>query len=163
MLWAFLCRSNLERQTSQMLHSYKQSWFSGRGWGQQLFSFRVRRFTESPGPLRWTAFPVEILTKLLVHWIASPLFIEKPFFSLQSASSHPLPKNWLWHQAKTSCAEGCVQWQRGRRLQMLRREGDVEPIKHRDAWQRYGEGSWGRTDRHTNVHTIAHVHMNWEH
>ena len=57
--------------------------------------FRVRRFTESPGPLHWIAFPVEILTKPLIHWIASPLFTENPFFSLKSASSHPLPKNRL--------------------------------------------------------------------
>ena len=46
-------------------------------------AFRVRRFTESPGPLHWIAFPVEILTKLLIHWIASPLFTEKPFFSTE--------------------------------------------------------------------------------
>ena len=26
---------------------------------------------------------------------ASPLFTEKPFFSLKSAVSHPLPKNWI--------------------------------------------------------------------
>ena len=57
---------------------------------------RVRRFTESPEPLHWIAFPVEILTKPLIHWIASPLFTENPFFSLKSASSHPLPKNRLW-------------------------------------------------------------------
>ena len=42
--------------------------------------FRVRRFTESPGPLHWIAFPVEILTKPPIHWIACPLFTEKPFF-----------------------------------------------------------------------------------
>ena len=59
--------------------------------------FRVRRFTESPGPLHWIAFPVEILTKPPIHWIASPLFTEKPrFFYWKSASSHPLPKNQLW-------------------------------------------------------------------
>ena len=32
----------------------------------------------------------------LIHWIASPLFTENPFYSLKSASSHPLPKNQLW-------------------------------------------------------------------
>ena len=57
--------------------------------------FRVRRFTQWPGPLHWIAFPVEILTKPLIHWIASPLFTENSFFSLKSASSHPLPKNRL--------------------------------------------------------------------
>ena len=56
--------------------------FGWRGWGQHNFSlFRVRRFTESPGPLHWIAFPVEILTKPLIHWIASTLFTEKNFFS----------------------------------------------------------------------------------
>ena len=59
-----------------------------RGWG--------RRFSEWPEPLHWIAFPVEILTKPLIHCIASPLCTENPFFSLKSASSHPLPKNRLW-------------------------------------------------------------------
>ena len=58
--------------------------------------FRVRRFSEWPEPLHWIAFPVEILTKPLIHWIASPLFTENPFFSVKGASSHPLPKNLLW-------------------------------------------------------------------
>ena len=57
-----------------------------------LSIFRVRRFNEWPGPLHWMTFPVEILTKPLIHWIASPLFTQKPFFSLKSASSHPFPK-----------------------------------------------------------------------
>ena len=61
--------------------------------------FRVRRFTEWPEPLHWIAFPVEILTKPLIHWIASPLCTETPFFSLKSASSHPLPQNRLWSEA----------------------------------------------------------------
>ena len=58
--------------------------------------FRVQRFSEWPEPLHWIAFPVEILTKPLIHWIASPLFTENPFSSLKSASSHPLPKNRFW-------------------------------------------------------------------
>ena len=41
--------------------------------------FRVRRFPEWPGPLHWISFSVEILTKPLIHWIASPLFTEKHF------------------------------------------------------------------------------------
>ena len=42
--------------------------------------FKVRQFTEWPGPLRWVAFPVvELLIKPLIHWIASPPFAEKPF------------------------------------------------------------------------------------
>ena len=62
--------------------------------------FRVRRFSESPEPLHWIAFPVEILTKPPIHWIASPLFTENPFFSLKSASSHPLTKNRLWTSSR---------------------------------------------------------------
>ena len=50
--------------------------------------FRVRQFTEWPGPLHWIAFPVEILTTPPIHWIASPLFTANPFFSLKRASSH---------------------------------------------------------------------------
>ena len=81
---------------------YSRSWFSGRGWGQQLSIFRVRRFSEWPEPLHWIAFAVEILTKPLIHWIASPLFTENPFFSLKSASSHPLPKNRLWYRTENA-------------------------------------------------------------
>ena len=76
-----------------------KSWFSVEGDEDSNFSlFRVRRFTESPGPLHWIAFPVEILTRPLIHWIPSPLFTENPFFSLKRASSHPLPKNRLWEK-----------------------------------------------------------------
>ena len=54
--------------------------------------FGVRRFTEWPGPLHWIAFPVEILTKRLIHWIPAPFSLKTPFFSLKSASSDPLPQ-----------------------------------------------------------------------
>ena len=57
--------------------------------------FGVRRFTEWPGPLHWIAFPVEILTKRLIHWIPPPFSLKTPFFSLKSASSDPLTKNRL--------------------------------------------------------------------
>ena len=57
--------------------------------------FGVRRFTEWPGPLHWIAFPVEILTKPPFHWIPPPFSLKSPFSSLKSASSDPLPKNWL--------------------------------------------------------------------
>ena len=46
---------------------------------------------------------IEILAKPLIHWIASALFTEKPFFSLKSALSHPLPKNRLWLVAVSRC------------------------------------------------------------
>ena len=58
--------------------------------------FRVWWFSEGPEPLHWIAFPVEILTKPLIHWIASLLSLKNPCFSLQSAPSHPLPKTRLW-------------------------------------------------------------------
>ena len=61
---------------------------------------RVRRFSEWPERLHWIAFPVDILTKPLIHWIASPFFTENPFFSLKSASSHPLPKNRLRYHSR---------------------------------------------------------------
>ena len=55
-------------------------------------NFRVLRFTESPGPLHWIAFPVEILTKPLIRCFASPLFTEKTFFSLKRLRRNPFPK-----------------------------------------------------------------------
>ena len=89
-----------------------KSWFSGRGWGQQLSSiFRVRRFSEWPEPLHWIAFPVEIFTKPLIHWIASPLFTEKPFSPLKSASSHPLPKKLALNSARIK-TRNCNWWTR---------------------------------------------------
>ena len=60
--------------------------------------FRVRRFSEWPEPLHWIAFPVEILTKPLIHWIASPLFTENPFFHWKVLRRIPFPKNRLWHK-----------------------------------------------------------------
>ena len=53
---------------------------------------RVRRFTESPGPLHWIAFPVEILTKPPIHWIASPLSLKIPFFHWKVLRHIPFPK-----------------------------------------------------------------------
>ena len=79
--------------------THHRSRFFGKGMrtATSLFS-ESGRFTEWPGPLHWIAFPVEIITKPLIHWIASPLFTENAFFSLKSASSHLLPKNRLQHQ-----------------------------------------------------------------
>ena len=53
--------------------------------------------------------------------IASPLFTEKPFFSLKSASSHPLPKNQLL----------CVR-ERRREADLLARRGPGNRRKHAD-------------------------------
>ena len=74
--------------------------------------FRVRRFSEWPAPLHRIVFPVEILTKPLIHWVASPLSTENPFSSLKSASSHPLPKNRLWWRGKQRTFRGNL-WLRG--------------------------------------------------
>ena len=46
----------------------------GRGWAQKISRFRVRRFTEWPKPLQWIGFPVELVTKALIHWM--PFFWE---------------------------------------------------------------------------------------
>ena len=116
-LWACFCNSkwNLQPQhapyVSKSIDNFKElcmengtlaKWWLWTSWlradfreGDEDSNFsisRVRRFTESPRPLHWIAFPVEFLTKPPIHWIASPLFTEKPFFSLKSASSHPFPK-----------------------------------------------------------------------
>ena len=74
-----------------------KSWFLGRGWGQQLFNFR------SPA-VQWMArtFSLNCLScrnpDQTPHSLnCLPPFHWKPFFfSLTSASSHPLPKNRLW-------------------------------------------------------------------
>ena len=53
----------------------------GEGDEDSNFSvFRAPQFTEWPGLRDWIAFPVEILTKLLIHWMPSPLCTENPFF-----------------------------------------------------------------------------------
>ena len=89
---------------------------------------RVRRFTESPEPLHWIAFPVEILTKPPIHWIASPLFTEKPFLSLKSASSHPLPKTRLRMRKKRKKTE-----ENGKKTKKNGRENGRKTEKKRKA------------------------------
>ena len=69
-----------------------KSWFWGRGWRQQFFNFRVRRFSEWPEPLHWVAFPVGILTKPLIHWTASPFSLKNPFFQWKVLRRIPFPK-----------------------------------------------------------------------
>ena len=85
-------------------HKFSRSWFWGRGWAQQLISF------QSPA-VQWMAWTSSLncLSCRDPHQTphslnASPLFTEKPFFSLRSASSHPLPKIWLllsWRLSQT--------------------------------------------------------------
>ena len=79
------------------LHSTK-SRFSGRGWGQQLFSF------QSPA-VQWMARTSSLNCLSCRNPYQTPdslnclpPFHWKPLFSLKSASSHPLPKNRLWWQ-----------------------------------------------------------------
>ena len=62
----------------------KMFMFIGLFLARNFSVFRVRRFSEWPEPLHWIAFPVEILTKPLIHWIACPLFTENPFFSTEN-------------------------------------------------------------------------------
>ena len=76
-----------------------QSSFSGTGWGQQLFSF------QSPA-VQWIArtSSLNCLSCRNPHQTPRslnciPQFTEKPFLSLKSASSHPLPRNRLWLSA----------------------------------------------------------------
>ena len=99
-VYFFPSKENLNNADPKIWHANPPFLFRAAFWAgdeDSNFSvFRVRRFSEWPEPLHWIAFPVEILTKPLIHWIASPLFTENPFFSLKSASTHPLPKNRLW-------------------------------------------------------------------
>ena len=98
-LWYFLEVEELPGQLLEDLHGsslklrdFLRADFREEDEDRNFSACRVRRFSEWPEPLHWIAFPVEILTKPLIHWIAAPLFIENPFFSLKSASSHPLPR-----------------------------------------------------------------------
>ena len=60
--------------------------------GDEHSNFSVRRFSEWPEPLHWIAFPVEILTKPLIHWIASPFSLKNPFFHWKLLRCIPFPK-----------------------------------------------------------------------
>ena len=42
--------------------------------------FGIQRLTEWPGPLHWIAFPVEILTKPLIHSMPPPFSLKNLFF-----------------------------------------------------------------------------------
>ena len=74
-----------------------KSRFSGRGWGQQLFSF------QSPA-VQWIAQTSSLNCLSCRNPYQTPDSLnclppfspKTPFFSLKSASSHPLPKNQLW-------------------------------------------------------------------
>ena len=72
-------------------------------------------FTESPEPLHWIAFPVEILTKTPPHWIASPLFTEKLFFTEKCfVASPPRKSAQKFVRGKAPGIMGC-RWE-GREL-----------------------------------------------
>ena len=74
-----------------------KSGFSGRGWGQQLFSF------QSPA-VQWMARTSSLNSLSCRNPYQTPhslnclppFSLKTPFLSLKSASSHPLPKNRLW-------------------------------------------------------------------
>ena len=102
--------------------------------------FRVRRFTEWPGPLHWIAFPVEILTKPLIHWIPPPFSLKTPFFSLKSASSDPLPKNRLWNCAYTLSPKPCIMRSFGLQLTCFPRSPTPQ-TQEETSWRRL-ESYW---------------------
>ena len=63
--WRFLPCAKVEKRRNLFLNrrrhdkdfpQWDKRWFLERGWGQQLPNFRVRRFTEWPGPLHWIGF-----------------------------------------------------------------------------------------------------------
>ena len=111
-VWFFFCPTldSLTRKdcASQTCHSFHvtlagllqstktKSWFSGRGWGQQLFSF------QSPA-VQWMARTSSLNCLSCRNPYQTPdslnclpPFHWKALFSLKSASSHPHPKNRLW-------------------------------------------------------------------
>ena len=111
-IWSFWCVIKCRFDVTSDAKRLFESYGCGCGWavpdtradfreGDEDSNFQ---FSESGGSLNgpdlFTELPFlwkKILTKPLIHWIASPLLTEKPFFiSLKSASSHPLPKNRLW-------------------------------------------------------------------
>ena len=54
--------------------------------------FRVRRFTEWPGPLCWIAFPVESLPKPSFTELHPPFSLKDPFFHWKVLRRIPFPK-----------------------------------------------------------------------
>ena len=73
----------------------RKSWFLGRGWGQQLFSFQspAVHWMARTSSLNCLSCRKPYQTPHSVNCL--PLFTEKPFFSLKSASLRPLPTNRL--------------------------------------------------------------------
>ena len=78
-----------------MTPKYK-SRFSGRGWGQQLFSFQspAVQWMGRTSSLNCLSCRNPCQTPDSLNCL--PPFHWKTLFSLKSASSHPLPKNLLW-------------------------------------------------------------------
>ena len=68
--------------------------------------FRARRFREWPGPLHWIAFHVEILTKLLMHWIP-PLFSLKTLFFHWKVLPH---KQVFWNSLQALRTSHVIPW-----------------------------------------------------
>ena len=86
-----------------------KSWFSGRGWGQQLFSFQspavhwMSQTSSLNGLSCRNAYQTPHSLNCLspFHW--------KALFSLKSASSHPLPQNRL-RQPAFHCSLQPILW-----------------------------------------------------
>ena len=84
--WLFSCHLGSRKQPTKWgyrlnkFHYFERDDFWEVDLDSNFLVFRVRRFTEWPGPLHWIAFPVEILTKPLIHWIPPPFSLKTPFF-----------------------------------------------------------------------------------
>ena len=101
---------------------YDKSWFSGRGEDNNFSLFRVRRFTEWPGPLHWIAFPVKILPNPPFTELPPPCSLKTPFFHWKVLRRIPSPKigsdmsrfywgwGWssiYWYSARFRILESC--------------------------------------------------------
>ena len=78
--------------TRYFLHSFPKSWFSGRGWGQQLFRFRSPALQRMARTSSLNCLSCRNHCQTPDSLNCLPLFTESTFFPLKSASSHPLPK-----------------------------------------------------------------------
>ena len=75
-----------------MTVAYDKSWFSGRGWGQQLFSFQspAVHWMARPSSLNWLSCRDPSQTPHSLN--ATPLCTENPFFHWKVLRRIPFPK-----------------------------------------------------------------------
>ena len=104
----------------------------------------VDSFPNSPGKM--------LLDQVLLECFKSPVLI----VSLSAAC----PKHPKWSCVEQGCEQRIWKWSTHADVKK-RRERQTHETQRR--LTKDGEGGWGETDRHTNVHTNAHVHMNGAH